>query len=137
MDGQSLTLVRGTQGAGKTDFALWLMHGKDQTVCLSADHYMVGADGKYKFDPAKLKAAHKKCYEEAAAYLESGYSVVVHNTFSQEWEFQPYVDLAAEWDVKMYSIVVEHRHAKRNIHGVSDTKVKQVAQRFDLKLTNA
>lgn len=136
MEGQSLTLVRGVQGAGKTDFALWLMHGKDLTVCLSADHHMLDKDGKYKFDPTKLKAAHKKCYEECTAYLEAGYSVVVHNTFSQNWEFEPYVELASELGVRLYSVIVEHRHEKRNIHGVSDKKVKEVAQRFEMKLTN-
>lgn len=136
MEGQSLTIVRGVQGAGKSEFGLWLIHGKDNTVLLSTDHYFYNKKGEYQFDPRKLKQAHERCQEECAAYLERGYSVIIANTFSREREIKPYQDMAAEFNVRFYSVIVEHRHNGKNLHGVPEDKVKDVAKRFSVKLSN-
>lgn len=136
MEQQSLTLVRGVQGAGKTSFGLWLIEGKDKTVLLAADHFFTDAKGKYHFDAKKLGWAHKRCQEECQAYLEAGYSVIVTNTMSKESEIKPYLDLAAKLGVRVYSVIMEKRHDGTNIHGVPETKVKEVEKRFSIQLNN-
>lgn len=135
MDGQSLTIIRGVSGSGKSDFGLWLMHGKTDTVLLSADHYRYDKKGEYKYDKSKDEEVYRRCFEETASYIEAGYSVIVANTFTKESEFEKYVQLAREQNVKFYSVVMERRHAGRNTHGVPKEKIKEQAQRFELKLT--
>jgi hypothetical protein len=136
MEGQSLTIVRGVQGSGKSEFGLWLVHGKDKIVLLSTDNYFLDKNGKYQFDPRKLKQAHERCQQECAAYLEAGYSVVVANTFSREREVAPYKAIADDRGVRFYSIITECRHRGSNVHGIPADKVKEVANRFSIKLTN-
>jgi len=131
MDGQSLTLVRGVMGAGKNEFALWLIHGKDSTVILSADQYV-----PEKFDAKDLKDAHQKCLEVTEAYLERGYSVIVANVFERNKDIAPYVQLASDFDIKLYSLIVEHRHGGTTTKNVSEEKLKRSANRFEMKLTN-
>jgi len=131
MDGQSLTLVRGVMGAGKSDFALWLIHGKDSTVILSADHHI-----PEKFEVKDLKDAYQKCLEETEAYLERGYSVIVTNVFEKSKDIAPYTQLAKDFGIKLYSVIVEHRHDGTTTKNVSEDKLKRSANRFEMKLTN-
>lgn len=134
MEQQSLTLIRGVQGSGKTSFGLWLIEGKDKTVLLSSDNYFLDKKGRYNFDAKKLNWAHKRCQEECQAYLEAGYSVIVANTLSREAEMTPYLTIGEKLGVRIYSIIMEKRHNGTNIHGVPEGKVKEVEKRFSVKL---
>jgi len=60
--------------------------------------------------------------------------VVVSNTFTQEWEMEPYFELAKKYGYKVFSIVIENRHGGTNEHGVPEDKVEQMKNRFSLKL---
>jgi hypothetical protein len=60
--------------------------------------------------------------------------IIVSNTFTQEWEMQPYFDLAEKYDYRVYSLVVENRHGGVNEHGVPTEKVEQMRNRFNFKL---
>jgi hypothetical protein len=69
------------------------------------------------------------------AYFTKGYSkVVVSNTFTQEWEMQPYYDLAKEHGYRVYSIIVENRHGGVNSHGVPQETLERMKNRFEIKL---
>jgi hypothetical protein len=108
--------------------------------------YFITINGEYQFDVTKLKDAHKWCQdsvEEAMTwdehpeieFLSAGVSkIVVSNTFTQEWEMQPYYDLAEKHGYKVYSLVVENRHGGVNEHGVPEDKLEIMKNRFEVKL---
>ena len=97
-------------------------------------------DGKYKFDPSKLRDAHNWCRNsvEQAMLLNKtkGYNsrIIVSNTFTQEWEMEAYYELAETWGYTVFSIIVENRHGGVNEHGVPADKIKQMIDRFEIKL---
>jgi hypothetical protein len=61
-------------------------------------------------------------------------TIVISNTFTQEWEMKPYMDMAKNWDYMTFSIIVENRHGGVNQHGVPEEKLQQMADRFETKL---
>lgn len=136
MENKELFLVRGIPGSGKSTLAKSLggTHFETDTF------FMV--DGKYMFDPSKLKDAHKWCQDEVSIAMilnhtnpeESLSRIVVSNTFTQEWEMEPYVKLAETWNYRVFSIIVENRHGGINEHGVPEDKLQMMKDRFEVKL---
>jgi predicted kinase len=60
--------------------------------------------------------------------------IVVSNTFTQEWEFQPYLELAKEYGYKTFTIIVENYHGGINQHNVPEDKIEQMKNRFSINL---
>ena len=60
--------------------------------------------------------------------------VVVSNTFTQEWEMEPYNKLAEKYGYKVFSVIVENRHDGVNTHGVPEDKLEIMKTRFEVKL---
>jgi hypothetical protein len=60
--------------------------------------------------------------------------IAVSNTFTMEWEMQPYYDLAKEHGYRVYSLIVENRHGGVNEHGVPEEKLVQMKKRFEIRL---
>jgi len=103
-------------------------------VHFEADQYFM-VDGEYKFDPTKLSTAHKWCQVRVEHAMEDEKDkIVVSNTFTQEWEMQPYFDLAETYGYRVHSIIVENRHGGVNEHGVPEEKLQQMSDRFQIKL---
>lgn len=134
MENKSLTLVRGLPGSGKSKFAHFLVHGKDNIVVLSVDNYYLDNKGNYRYDKKKEQQNHEKCREECAAYLERGFSVIVANTFTRDSELAPYESLANEHNATFYSVIMERRHAGKNVHGIPEEKVYEMHKKFVVKL---
>jgi predicted kinase len=125
---KELILLRGLPGSGKSTFA--------KRICnqhVEADMFFM-EDGEYKFDPTKLKQAHEWCRNKAQEWMKQGYNVVVSNTFTQEWEMDPYYKLAEQYGYRVHSLVVETRHMGVNQHGVPADKLEQMKNRFEIKL---
>ena len=126
---KELFLLRGLPGAGKSTLAKSI-DGRHA----EADQYFM-EDGEYKFDASKLKDAHLWCQNIADVYMRNGFEkVTVSNTFTQEWEMQPYYDLAEKYGYRVHSIIVENRHGGVNQHGVPAEKIEQMRNRFIFKL---
>ena len=107
-----LYLVGGLPGSGKSTLARVIAQGSS-SVAVSADDYFYVAQGEtlgdkadrvgrslagnpgqeYCFSPAELPAAHAWCQAQAAKALHYDGRVVVHNTFTQRWEAEPYFGL--------------------------------------------
>lgn len=127
---KTLYLLRGLPGAGKSTLAKEL-----GGIILEADQYFVELNtNEYKFDPSKLKDAHNDCRMRCEQWMETGYQIVVSNTFTQEWEMKLYYDLANRFDYRVFSLIVENRHNGKNIHGCPDDKIEQMRSRFEIKL---
>jgi hypothetical protein len=136
---KELFLLRGLPGSGKSSLA-----NSIGGTWVEADMYFLNSAGEYKFNPMVLMEAHKWCrdrvekemkwYSELDPVLESDSRIVVSNTFTMEWEMQPYYDLAEKYGYRVYSLVVENRHGGVNEHGVPEEKLVQMKQRFEIKL---
>jgi len=126
---KQLILLRGLPGSGKSTFAN-LLGG----IHVEADQYFM-QDGEYKFDASKLKQAHNWCKLRVEHSMEDGADkITVSNTFTQEWEMDAYFELAEKYGYQTSCLIVENRHDSKNIHGCPDDKIKQMRNRFEIKL---
>lgn len=127
-------LTRGLPGSGKITLAKLLVGDKDYCH-KETDMYFVDRDGNYKFNPSQLKDAHKWCQEEIEFLMKYEHTpLVVSNTFTQEWEMEPYNELATKYGYKVHSLIVENRHGGVNTHNVPEDKLNQMKNRFEIKL---
>lgn len=137
---KELILLRGLPGAGKSTLAKSL-----GGINLEADQYFTDEKGEYKFDATKIKLAHQYCQSQTEAWMQvdnpqvntgkvNTSRIVVSNTFTQEWEMEAYFELAKKYGYRVYSLIVENRHGGVNEHNVPEDKVKQMRERFQIKL---
>jgi hypothetical protein len=97
-------------------------------------------EGNYKFDGSKIKFAHEYCIAQTEAWMQTKGDqvntdrITVSNTFTQEWEMEPYFELAKKYGYKVFTIIVENRHGGTNEHNVPEDKIEQMKNRFEYKL---
>jgi predicted kinase len=127
---KELILLRGLPGSGKSTLAKTF-----KTVeHYEADMFFMRGNG-YEFDATKLKAAHEWCQDMVFMSMKRNEpTIVVSNTFTQEWEMEAYYKLAEQYGYRVHSIVVENRHEGVNEHGVPADKLEQMKNRFEIKL---
>ena len=100
----TLLIIRGMPGSGKTTLGKLV-----SDVMFSADDYFTH-NGVYTFDSTKLPEAHEWCKKNVRESLVLALGgnhrkkVAVANTFSEHWEFLPYVFMAQELDVQFFVI---------------------------------
>jgi predicted kinase len=125
-----IVLFRGLPGAGKTTAARALC-----ATVLSADDYFLSPDGSYRFQADRLGDAHRQCLSNTEAALRLGIKrVAVANTFTREWEMAPYFALGDRLGVPVVAMIVENRHGGQNTHGVPDTAIEAMRDRFEVQL---
>lgn len=133
---RKLILVRGIPGSGKTTLAQKIAK-ENNAVLISADDFF-NKDGEYKWDYKFISGAHKWCFGQVAFELFNNRSVIVHNTFTQKWEMEQYIDFAhsigVEWEIlepnTKWKFDVEEC-AKRNTHGVSESAIQKMLDRWE------
>lgn len=131
---KQLILLRGIPGAGKSTFAKSI-----GGVHIEADQFFM-MNGKYNFDITKIKLAHKYCQNQTEAWMKTDGTqvnndkIVVSNTFTQEWEMEPYFKLAEKYGYRTFSLIVENRHGGVNEHDVPEDKLELMKTRFEVKL---
>ena len=124
----TLVLVRGLPGVGKSTAA-----GPDS---IAADDFFV-EDGVYAFDPAGLPAAHAQCQTRCRKALEAGQNAKIANTFTQRWEMQPYLDMAAELNAEIKVVdmfdggLSDEQLSERNVHGVPQAAIAAMRARYE------
>lgn len=117
----NLIILRGISGSGKSTWARSQLVGR---VCItSADAFFTDRDGRYRFDPKQLQAAHAACFRDTIECLREppGLKVVVDNTNTTAVEIAPYVLLARAYDVPAEIVRIEcdlEVALERNIHQV-------------------
>ena len=130
MSDKNLFLVRGIPGSGKSTLAKQLTAN-----VFEADHYFYDNDGNYNFVPSEIKEAHKECQEFVGHAMSSGIKkIAVSNTFTQEWEMEPYLELAKQYGYRVTTLIVENRHNGVNEHGVPEDKIQIMKDRFEINL---
>jgi len=133
---KNLILVRGVSGSGKTTVANLFSNA---LVFSTDDYWELGGNG-YQFDASKLGIAHKwnkNRVEESMKYFDgnnNNVNIVVHNTFTTEWEMKPYVAMAEKYGYRVHTIIVENRHNSQNVHGVPQETLDKQKNRFSIKL---
>lgn len=127
-----LILLRGLPGSGKSTFAKFL-YTRENTRHFEADMFF-DIYNQNKFDASLLSKAHSWCLENTKLSLENYYDVIVSNTFTQEWEMQPYFDMAKELGVEVTVLIVENYHGNSSIHNVPEETINKMRKRFEIKL---
>jgi predicted kinase len=130
---KKIILLRGLPGSGKSSLAKLMSNAL--TGFVEADMYFI-QNGEYKFDASKLRQAHAWCQNQVEKWMgpHGLDDIIVSNTFTQEWEMQPYFELAEKYGYVIFSLVVENRHGGKNVHNVPEDKLEQMKNRFELKL---
>lgn len=127
---QHLILFRGLPGSGKSALAQLLCD-----VVLSADDYHIQPDGSYCYDPARIRDAHRQCQSNVTSAIRLGIQRIgVANTFTQQWEIDPYYEIARQYGIQIHSLIVENRHGSLNTHGVPDSVIDKMRSRFSVVL---
>ena len=132
---KTLYLLRGLPGAGKSTLASQL-----SDVHFEADMYFTNENGQYLFNPSDLKKAHAWCQSEVHTAMILNHTtganerIAVSNTFTQEWEMEPYFKLAETYGYRVFSIIVENRHGGENLHSVPEDKIEAMRARFEFRL---
>lgn len=128
---KELILFRGLPGSGKTTLAKILVD-----VVFSADDYFTDSDGNYLFNQYHIREAHALCQYNVEQAMEglSRSKIGVANTFTQDWEMNPYFSLAAKYGYRIHSIIVENRHGSSDVHGVPTETKDKMRQRFHVSL---
>jgi predicted kinase len=131
-----LIIIRGLPGSGKSTLAEHLEASFNSTNgvvarVFEADQFFHTLEG-YKFDGTKLREAHLDCQARTRAWLKKGNIAIVSNTFTQRWEYEPYLDMATQYNFPVQ--VIEVHGDFQNIHGVPPDKIESMRERWESHL---
>lgn len=127
----TIYIIRGLPGSGKSTLARKLVH---ESRHREADMFFIN-NGEYRYDPKKTKDAHAWCRSEMIELmLASNDDACVSNTFTQKWEYQPYIDLAGDMD---YSVQIIDMHGEwGNVHNVPTDVIENMRARWEPVVPN-
>ena len=127
----NLILVRGVSGAGKSTIAPMFKNA----VLVSTDDFFLDEYGEYVFDANSLVINHQFCQIAVKMMMKDNEElIVVHNTFTEDWEMDAYFDLARQYGYAVHTIIVENRHGSKNVHDVPQDVIKAQKERFSVTL---
>lgn len=126
-------MLRGLPGSGKSSLAQVLSHQRHPVF--SVDDYFTDENGHYHFDHLKNHLAYKSCEERTAKAMQRDEQLIIlDNTFTIEWEIEPYFKLAAEHGYRVHVVTVENRHQGKNIHHIPEEQIEKMRLKYKLKL---
>lgn len=131
----TLILLRGLPGSGKTTLANLLSENNTYPVFSVDDYFTNEITGEYIFNFKDNHLAYKQCEELTKDAMQQKISkVFVHNTFTMDWELEPFFKLASEFNYKLFVVTVENYHHQKNTHEVSDEQLQKMAEKYKVKL---
>ena len=139
MNDLNLILLRGVSGSGKSTVAELFT----DAVLISTDDYFMIPDTEgvlqYQFDANSLVVNHTKCQKavedvmmEAYAVKDMKNTIVVHNTFTKDWEMDAYYTLAEIYGYMVHTLIVENRHGSGSTHEVPQSSIDAQRDRFEV-----
>ena len=130
-----LILIRGLPGSGKTSFANLLSENQKYPTFSVDDYFTSPSTNKYEFRFQDNHLAYKACEENVKQAMEKNTEkIIVHNTFTMDWEMEPYFTLAKKFRYKIHVVTMENRHGGRNVHDIPQEQIEKMAEKYKLKL---
>ncbi len=129
-----LILLRGLPGSGKSTLAKIL--AEDKYPVFSVDDYFTDEKTlEYNFEFDKNHLAYKQCKDNTNnAILKGLNKIFIDNTFTLDWEIEPYFKMAAENNYLIHVVTVENYHSNNNIHQITDEQLQKMAAKYKIKL---
>ena len=135
MQKHALILLRGLPGSGKTTLAKVLSENNTYPVFSVDDYFTNEITGEYLFNFQNNHLAYKQCEMLTKDAMQQSISkIIVHNTFTTEWELEPYFKLASSYNYLLFVVTVENYHEQKNVHEVSDEQLQKMAEKYKVKL---
>jgi predicted kinase len=130
-----LILLRGLPGSGKSTLSRVLAENDKWPVFSVDDYFTDPATGTYRFEFDKNHLAYKNCQKRTEmAMKEKTEKIFLDNTFTMEWEMEPYFKLAASYNYRVFVVTVENRHGGENTHGISKEQLTKMAEKYTVTL---
>lgn len=119
------------------------LHQPELKLCACSLNPGMGCEQRmeYRFNPKDLPKAHAWCLERATQILTTGpfkgRDTIVHNTFTQRWEMEPYIRLAEEAGARLVVVnlfdggLSDEELAERTVHGVPVGAIARMRARFE------
>ena len=131
---KSLVILRGLPGSGKSTLAQLLSEG-GQIPVFGIDDYFTDEDGHYHFDHLKNHLAYNHCENRThQAMLEGMPIIILDNTFTMEWEMEPYFKLASDMGYQVHVMTVENRHQGINTHNIPEDQIEKMKAKYKVVL---
>lgn len=122
-------------GSGKSTLAAVLSEQGRWPVYSVDDYFTDPLSGAYTFRFAENHLAYRHCQEQTEVAMQGGCEkILLANTFTMDWELQPYFELAGRYGYTVFVVTVENRHGGSNRHGVSDEQLAKMAEKYQVKL---
>jgi len=129
-----LILLRGLPGSGKTTLAEVLSETGKYPV-FSVDDYFTDENGHYEFRFQENHVAYKQCEESVKTAMQQGASkIILHNTFTMEWEMEAYFRIAVEYHYRVHVVTVENRHGSANVHDIPQEQIERMREKYGVRL---
>ena len=92
-------------------------------------------DVLYIFNFQNNHLAYKQCEALTKDAMQQAIpKILVHNTFTMDWEMEPYFKLASQFKYTLFIVTVENYHEHKNVHEVSDEQLQKMAEKYKVKL---
>ena len=131
---QSIILIRGLPGSGKSTLAELLAENGKYPV-FSVDKYFTDKDGNYSFDYRENHLAYDECKMNVLKEMKNKTKkIFVDNTFTLEWEMEPYFKMAEENNYRIFVFTMENYHSGTNVHGITIDQIRKMAEKYKIKL---
>ncbi len=132
---QSLILLRGLPGSGKTTLSK-VLNEEGKWPVFSVDDYFTDKNtGVYEFDYKSNHLAYENCLNNTELAMKQGISkIFIDNTLTLEWEIESYFKLAAKHKYRIFVLTVENRHHGLNQHQINDEQIQKMAQKYKVVL---
>lgn len=132
---KNLILLRGLPGSGKSTLATLLSEDGKHPLFSVDDYFTDKETGAYEFDFKNNHLAYKLCEENTKQSMIKGEKkIFIHNTFTLNWELEPYFKLAKDHNYQLTVVTVENYHQSGNIHEVSGEQLQKMAEKYQVKL---
>ena len=60
--------------------------------------------------------------------------IILDNTFTLDWEIEPYFKMSKIYNYKVFVATVENYHQGKNKHEINDEQLNKMAQKYKIKL---
>lgn len=129
---QTLYLIRGLPGSGKSTFArtkLPRTYSFYEADMFFINTFSLESSNTYNWSPHFLHEAHTLCRMNTIKALYHGDSVAVANTFTTLKEIAPYIDLKDKFP-GLNIVIYEMKTQYKSIHNVPDEAIARMKSRW-------